>query len=575
LGTDQDPITTKTHEMIPTEQHVDWIKAAVALPSIENGSSLGGSTSQGSTPTLTHGINNSLERIRQWEISDEDFTARSLQISNSPPIRIKNSTLDRIRDREIENLERRAVTTSRLVEIREKTPKEQLRGRSPSLPMDEPQVQPDAATDQSQTTLSSTSGNQHDSCPTEDGNRIPNTPVVIYRGTTRNVEKGSEVARSNHGQNEKDKRPGHQSQDSLALLRQLARATSASPIPSPAKETSDQHKQPAYQAEHEEHLPATSQPKKDSETAKRNDTIESTKPEDPERTPASNIQEKVDTTPQRPRQSVPLKTPVVTGAWVDTPLPSGGRGRGPPLPTPADIEDMKDLIGVDEELSRLGIRDLISNPSKSQPGGQNDDLDDRPPKHKQPEKPKSALTTLLDDARRNALPERAGANAEEDLPLGDDTIQSLEELIADDTDLITLLRLDEDRLSLVSPEGRPLTQKERERQIEMLAYDRMNARLKALGLSIHDAKRGISKLAQQVCNEGGEFHDFIWPCERCGCSGRNDRVDTWHGGERGLRISIPIPRLWTWRTGERPRLTWLGLFTLLGWGYLITEITVW
>jgi hypothetical protein len=71
----------------------------------------------------------------------------------------------------------------------------------------------------------------------------------------------------------------------------------------------------------------------------------------------------------------------------------------------------------------------------------------------------------------------------------------LEELIADEPDLFTLLTPDDDKLSLVNSERRPLTQKERERQNEMLAYERMNARLKALGLSIHDAKRGISACA--------------------------------------------------------------------------------
>jgi hypothetical protein len=63
--------------------------------------------------------------------------------------------------------------------------------------------------------------------------------------------------------------------------------------------------------------------------------------------------------------------------------------------------------------------------------------------------------------------------------------------------------------------------------------------------------------------------------EKCGCSGRNDDVGMWRGGERGWQISIPIPRLWTWRKGERLKLTWLGLFTLLGWAWLITELTVW
>ena len=43
-------------------------------------------------------------------------------------------------------------------------------------------------------------------------------------------------------------------------------------------------------------------------------------------------------------------------------------------------------------------------------------------------------------------------------------------------------------------------------------------------------------------NEGGEFYDFIWPCERCGCLGRSDS----DAAIESHTISLPILRLWTW-----------------------------
>jgi hypothetical protein len=65
-------------------------------------------------------------------------------------------------------------------------------------------------------------------------------------------------------------------------------------------------------------------------------------------------------------------------------LPTGGRGL--PLPTPADLEDVKDMtFGVDEELSSLGLRDVISGPSKNSSRGRSSVLDNRPPKHNEPE----------------------------------------------------------------------------------------------------------------------------------------------------------------------------------------------
>lgn len=431
VGKDKDPITPKIDEVQTTEGDADWTSAAaeVSLPPVGDGSSPHTSVSRTSTPTSTPRRNTSLDRIRQWEMTEDDFTGRSLQISNSPPISIKNTTLDRIREREIETLERRAVTKSRLGELREKTSKEQLRRRSVSAPVDEQHRPREGTRDQHETRVSTSPTDHNNNRPTipeEEGEQVPNTPVTIYRGTKKGSERSSDGSPSDDDHRQNDGRPRHQREDSHGLLRQLARVSSASASPS-----------------------------------------------------------------------------------------------------------------------------------------------------------KSALASMVDEAKRGVL------QCDDESPLGDDTIRSLEDLLADDTDVCTLLQLDDDDdddKSLqfqTSASGKPLTRNERERQTELLALERMNGRLKSLGLSIHDAKRGISKLAQKVCNEGGEFHDFIWPCEKCGCpGGRNDaRLGTWRvtdvGDGEGWQISIPVPRLWTWPKGDRrPKLTWLGLFTLLAWMWVITEYVI-
>ncbi|MCJ1361123.1 hypothetical protein MMC16_000220, partial [Acarospora aff. strigata] len=578
LGKDRDPIVTNEKPKHPAEEEVDWISAAaeVPLPSVDTGSSPGASLSRASTPTSTQRRNSSLDKIQEWEMNDDDFTARSLQISNSPPIKIKNSTLNSIREREIESLERRAVTTSRLGEIREKKSKEQLRGRAPSVPIDEPKVPVSEDKTRSRRRSSTPSKLEQihlQAIPTDEGEQIPNTPITIYRGTISGAVRGSEGSGSSDGDHKKQQRPSHGRHDSHGLLRQLARASSASVSPSPAKGTGDQNEEPTSEVEDKKGTQTEPRLKRTNSNEKKNWDVETVGPRGSDPTAGGELQDKDKTTPQAPRQSAPLKTPLVTGAWVDTPLPTGGRG--PPLPTPADIEDVRDLtFRVDEELSRLDIRDIIGGSHTAQPHGRTTDIDKHTAKANAPEKVKSALAVIIDEAKG-----KAGTTTvdDDDLPLGEDTIRSLEELIADDTDICTLLSIEDDEFSTIKPEGRALTLNERERQKEMVRLERMNTRLKALGLSIHDAKRGISKLAQQVCNEGGEFHDFIWPCPKCACpGGRNDELDTWRrgGGDGELRLSIPIPRLWRWRTGDRPRLTWLGLFTLLGWGWFIAEFTV-
>jgi len=580
---DNDPIITKAKDVEAMEEDIDWTTAAaeVPLPSLEDGSSPHVSVSRSSTPTSSTRRNTSLDKIRQWEMTEDDFTGRSLQISNSPPISIKNTTLDRIREREIETLERRAVTTSRLGELREKTSKEQLRRRSVSAPADEQQLSPERSREETERRLSTLSEDHHNhrrTIPEGEGEQVPNTPVTIYRGTKTSSERSSDGDDGHHG---KYRRPSHQRQDSHGLLRQLARASSTSASPSPARDIRNKHDDPMSKTEDQERALADSGSERDDPHEERHQISENTSTSGSDRTPKSDPGMRSDATPQPIRQSLPLKTPLVTGAWIDTPLPTGGRGRGPPLPTPADLEDVRELtFDVDEIIPHLENRGITDRPSRSPSRGRTTEPNKQPPNNNnKPGTIKSALTAIVDEAQRGGL-----EREDDESPLGEDTIRSLEDLLADDTDVCTLLQLDDDddadkSLQIhTSADGKPLTPNERERQTELLVLERMNGRLKALGLSIHDAKRGISKLAQQVCNEGGEFHDFIWPCEKCGCpGGRSDaRLKAWRvtnaGDEGAWQIAIPVPRLWTWRTGERrPRLTWLGLFTLLAWAWVVAE----
>ena len=609
---------------------VDWVATAadVPLPSVEEGSSHAGSGSQSSTPmSMLHG-RTSLDRVREWEFNDDDFTARSLQISDSPPLRIRNATLDRIREREIESLEKRAVTTNRLDELREKSSLENLGRRSPSARVEEPQRQVNSVieelsgrrTSSGEFSLQSTSEDEPDhneglEVPfksEEQREPVPGTPVVIYK---RSRKTDSEDGGASQTTSKKEKHPSFQASshrdDPRDLLRNLARATSASP--SPNKENAPNvHSDTETSGDEEvsKRIPeavlhrAAADPQAQSAGQGGSDRIADLqlRSEDSKGTAKTPQQPKskvyletpvvtgawIDTvkTPlqSQTKPTMNLKTPLVTGAWIDTPLPASDRGL--PMPTPEDSDEGKDLaMDVKDHLPKK--KDFSSNASQPE-------THEHPQKallDTGPDRPKSALAAILEKAKRKPRKRRTAdaQSSEEDntLALGDDTIQSLEDLVVkDEGGISALLVVEEPTIDVYTDDddnnSSTLTATQNACQTELRGYDRLTTRLSKLGVSIRDAKKGIATLEQAVsntaadeeCNEAGEFHDFIWPCQKCGCPGRNDGAVVRSSGDRGWEISIPIPRLWRWDDGDwRPRLTWFGLVTLSAL-LLVAEIIV-
>ena len=594
---------------------VDWVAAAadVPLPSVEEGSSHAGSSSQSSTPmSVLHG-RTSLDRVREWEINDDDFTARSLQVSDSPPIRIRNATLDRIREREIESLEKRAVTTNRLDELREKSSLENLGRRSPSARLEEPQRQINTVMEEvsrrrtsfgdlslqsiSEDDLDHNEGLGVPFKSEEQREPVPDTPVVIYKRPPRmdNVHGVASQTTS-----EKERHPSFQASyhrdDPRDLLRSLARATSASPSPIKINESNahldvemsgdeEASKRPPEEAPHA----AAIQPQAQSTDKEDSDRITNLQP----RSEGSKGTVK---TPHQPKSKVyletplvtgawidsvktplqsqtkptmNLKTPLVTGAWIDTPLPTGGRGL--PTPTPEDTDASTDLAVIAADLSpkKKDLRPSAAGIERHEP-------QQKPLLDTGPERPKSALAAILEKAKRKPRKRRpadAPSSEEENtLALGDDTIQSLEDLVVKDKSGIpapltaSAPTIDTDTDNSDNNNS-TLTTPQQTRQTELLRFSHLTTRLRTLGLSIRDAKHSLTTLEHAVsrpapdapCTEAGELHDFIWPCARCGCPGRPADSDSvaWP-----ISISAP-PRLWRWAPGaRRPRLTWAGVLAL-------------
>lgn len=593
-----DQIIAENEKRESVEPIDEWIATAaeVPLPSAE-GLSQAALSSQGSTPTTAVQRSTSLDRRRQWEVNDDDFTGRSLQVSDSPPIRIRNNALDRIREREIESLEKRAVTTSRLGELRRKSSTESPRRRigfeeaqgDGSDYLDEASLQRKSSNKSMSQSEQLDLDQDNISTPIPDGTgeAVPDTPVVIYRANSNGIVSSSEKnARQPESKTQRSRRPSHERKDSHDLLRRLAKATSESP--SPAKESNE----PAP-------LSIQESQSQDQQTPQNPRSTNNVK------TPVITgawVDQTMDDTPQVSKGNVDLKTPLVTGAWIDTPLPTGGRG--PPMPTPSDAQEEKELGN-----GKLGAAELIHKLSpniiSTRPNLQNQTH----LKYSGPPLAKSALQEIINDARAPKPDNKAkgispGSESEEDpsLHLGDSTIQSLEELIANDEDFSTLLA---PTPPSPLPQPQPHTATKPNNPSDLQSYTHLLSRLTNLAPSLRASKNQLASLQRTLsgpspptttpstrpatttteeaadddeCTEAGEFHDFIWPCQRCGCPGRMDPPDlqpllTTLRDNISSTITIPIPALWHWRPHDRlPRLTYLGLLTVVAWALYCAEM---
>ena len=556
---------------------VDGLSAAgVPLPK----SSLAiNDSSNGSTPktSIQHKI--PLESKPQWVLNDDDFTGRSLQVSESPPMRIRNATLDRTWDRKLRTLERKDVNHNEAESQRDSDP--QLLPYEIERDLnDNSSPERLAYGDKDNESLNlrhrgknvydsgqqrgdhDTTSDFHDNDSIEIGEPIPDTPIVVFRQNeeqTRNLKHSRSRRAESHD-----------------VLKRLARVSSSSP--SPAKELGE----------------ASEQPKKSSKEFNNDSEVGETpqimKPRIHQKTPVITgawVDQTTNSTPQESESRAILKTPFVTGGWIETPLPTGGRG--PPMPTPSDIEHSREL-----GTNKLGASDLVKKLNTSTPRPQLKSQEAL--KYTGPPLPKSALEEIINDARSGKLNDtRPDLDSAEEptLHLGESTIQSLEDLIANDTDYSTVLATSQETsppTSDPSPSSSHGNVKAQNETHDPQSYTQLLSRLRNLGPSIRASTRQIASLERtfnttnstqpvnqlddRECHEAGEFHDFIWPCPRCNCPGRpsssnkalisiNDGLTT---------ISLTLPRLWFWNRDDwRPRLTYLGVLLFSIYAYLFAE----
>ncbi|KAI4146044.1 MAG: hypothetical protein L6R39_003618 [Caloplaca ligustica] len=578
--------------------------AEVPLPPGDNVSSQA-ALSPNLMPTTAAMRSKSHDRVLEWELQDEDFTGRSLQVSESPPIRTRNAPLDKILEQEISTVAKRAVTTSRLGALRGKSSVEQIGRRSPSQSRERSRRQ-------SESSQPEEARNQESQAPVQQpakgemrtpskpvdtlghGEPVPDTPVIIYRSDSSSSRANEDSLDAEVTQRSASQRPKHSRHDSHDLLRKLARATSASPSPSVEDVgVSTEHRGSDHDSEAKDAAEGSV-----------------TKPKDDH------------TTPQPSKANAYLKTPLVTGAWIDTPLPTGGRG--PPMPTP-DIDNTENKT-LQRDSQKIATGDLIRklSPHITRPKVPDEEL-----KKTAPRLPRSALESIINTAKSSAQDSHGrppSSQPEEDatLLLGESTIHSLEELMVNDTDVSALLepalvtlegnlpsaaadkslpdRPPNDDEDDIDGKSQPTSSKspDRLRLTDLQVYTRQLSRLKNLIPSLRETREGLASLERAVsapatpaisgtriqqpryprpnlatrdteCTEAGEFHDFIWPCERCGCPAALSRTSPPSARAYDYdfdlaRISIPIPRLWRWRQESwRPRPTWSGVVVFILW----------
>ena len=582
------------------ESEIDWAAAAgadVPLPSIEKSS-----TPRDTPPpkVLPSPISKqkSIDRVRKWE---NDFTGMSFQVSESPPVRSRNNLNDLMREKEIEDLTKNAVTSNRLDQIRVKDPNIIVRKSSRNFSPEERRSAP---------------SEQHDDSPgphmddnRDIGQSVPDTPVVVYRSSSQSTDK----SKSSHGS----------MPDSLDQLQRLARAVSTTPRASPRLQE---------MVREVEEASGISLPHSEDESRARSPEIlrngnKNTVAETPKVAGAwtdTILPDTIKTQKQTQKVSKYAQTPHVNaGGWIDTPVPN--EGRAPKVSIPYIVEeDTEDLTNGNMETPTEDEREekekLEQQSSTSEDAQQA--REPQPSTSRQIVLPSSALMNVLNEAKQKRLVSRDITDTPRDdtetLNLGDATMQSMEDLITDAADITADLTT----LIKASAEEEVLVLRQRDQSVafgtleegdsstsEMAFIGHLTSRMERLMSNLHEARKGISRLEQKfslapdmVVQSTGQqviVQDPTQPCTVCGRS--NDDLTTHSHSHKypptvtsfmALPIAyttftVPIPLLFhprpilqtTKQNGHirrilsflPGRLTWLGYLTFTVWSWYILE----
>ncbi|KAH0291128.1 hypothetical protein M436DRAFT_56447 [Aureobasidium namibiae CBS 147.97] len=492
--------------------------------------------------------------IDHWD-PDRDFSAASL-LESTPAVPSRSRlTIDQIREREIQTYEARASSSARRQPRQQSTIETQSRN--------------------CRDTYAGSSSAQGSKAVISNKENMSLAPRQSARALYKTVETSGTMPTITP-------RPPQRKTDSLALLKRLSRTPSASPSPTSAKDTI-----PANNPPRQDTAWSDKYPKQPTRSLFRGDS-----PQVPEvvRSPELVFVEQGDSsqapevveipgpapeeplvTPGRPvERQLPAKTPVVMGAWVDT--PQTARQSSNSARSQADRQTSESLEPITENSHHRSISE--------------------------PNLPTSALDAILTDVRN-------GKRREDDDPtLGDSTIASLEGVMAPSAD--NTLRLDLPEVPSVQPPssktkdkqetvGTETSKKEPGQESDskdIVPTSQTDTDLRKRWSAFGGLKNGLggtsaaSKPKLQT-NDNRALDEAIASASRGPTSRQGDTRNAHQhvAGTQCVQCGRPTSVLraawneyWSWyfrRDARAPlgfRLTWLGLACIVFWTWLVTEL---
>jgi hypothetical protein len=491
--------------------------------------------------------------IDQWN-PDQDFSAASL-LESTPAVPSRSRlTIDQIRQREIRTYEARASSSTG----------RQLRQQSTNETQSRTYRDTYAESSSAQVSRPTVSNKEN----------MPLPPRQSARALYKSVETSNSMSATTP-------QPAQRKADSLALLKRLSRTPSASPSPTSAKDT-----MPASNPSRQDTAWSDRFPKQSTRPLFRGDSPQAPEVvEGPEilyveQGDSSQAPEVVEipepppveplVTPARPAErQLPAKTPVVMGAWVDT--PQVARQSSGSVRSHTDRQASESLEAITEDSYHRSISE--------------------------PNLPSSALDAILQDVRN-------GKRREDDDPtLGDSTIASLEDVMAPSAD--NTIRLDLPSVPSaqppsskthdkedIAPTGTLKDKQESKSDLEnIVPTSKKDTDLRQRWSALGRLKKGLGGTSttskpNTKTKDNHALDEAIASASR-GPTTRTDDTRTAHqhvAGTQCVQCGRPISVLraawneyWGWyfrRDARAPlgfRLTWLGLACTIFWTWLITE----
>lgn len=551
-------IKSSTKDRREAKNFKDSHASKIPLPSSELKSS-GRTRSSSSVPTFATQTKPPMDQRPDLNLDDE-FTGRSLQVSDSPPIRIQDFAHTSTSGLEIAKLTEQAVTTNRLGQLRERESQDQLsktvpsraspelkratpelKRASPELKRASPELQraspelkraspemkrasPELKRESRSKRQSSASNKDEDTVKAKQESDQKESQIATAEADTTNSGNLKGVEEQTKPKIPTSTAVPPHMLKAQTLLQRLADASHDATSTGKAEDANPFASSSSTPAKPTEQIPATS---KDMET--------------PIVTGAWKDQTAADITDTAEPQTV-QKTPVVTGGWIDTPLPA-----------------------TEAEKSQTHTQDI----------GKESDLEDSGPPL-----PTSALQNILHKVKNDAGPAEAD---DPTLHLGESTIASLEDLVTDPSPPAANMP------STPPPTSTPAETAAEEPIAKPQEAAAILERLDTVAPSIRDSKTQLGQLQRSLstpapttttastlgasagagqCNGAGPVHDFLLPCPTC------PATPEWLAPHIAVTpLTLPIPMLWRWRRDNgRFELTTLGMGLLMLLVLLVSEM---